>query len=618
MYRFGLAIIALVVAVGCSSGPRYRPAPTPEAPSVRSIDEIYQIRFTLEDFDRRLVDAGTFRATGNHYLFTKTRDSLQVDVNQFIRTHPDMEEQPQFIRILNRLAALDSLEWVAPDTASTALEDSLALQYADWPDLDIELDDGVMFNKYGTPFPEITNRRIDFWIRYFTGPGKARFERQIYRMQQYRPIVDEILREKGMPEELICVAFIESGFAMNAVSYASAVGPWQFIRGTGKMYGLRINWWYDERRDLVASTYAACNYLTDLYNIWNDWLLAMAAYNCGEYRVARAVARQGTKNFWRLDLPTQTERYVPKFLATLYILRDPDKYDIKIPYADPFEFDTIEVTDATDLTAIARAAGTTVREIKRLNPACRQWATPPKWTISVKVPPGTGEDAKLALASLPESERMTWRRHTIRSGETLSTIAQKYNTNVSALKKLNNLRNSHRIRAGKALIVPIPPSNVSTASAEPAYKNKRRNISAEALENYARSKAPPKNSKKIVYVVKDNDTLGHIAERYNTSARKIRSWNGLSYRRFIYPGQKLAIYVSDDFSEDNAEVATNSLQMPTDACCVKQTHTVRSGDTFYSISRSYGVTLTELLFWNGRSARSVIKPGDQLDVWKSR
>lgn len=608
-----LGLLVLIILVACTSSVDRRGPGSGADSSDRSVDDIYLHRFALEDFQKRLEAALTHFDNNNGFLFRGTKDSLMVDVNAYIRHHPRSEQDPEFVRILNQLYALDTLK-TGNGEAFTSAEDSLALAFADWPELDVELDDGQMFDAFNSVFPTLENRHIDFWINYFTGPGKERFERSVYRMQLYRPIVGDILAEMELPPELICVALIESGFSMKAVSRAKAVGPWQFIRGTAKLYGLRNNWWYDERQDIVAATYAAGNYLKDLYSLWNDWFLALAAYNCGEYRVARAVASARSTNFWHLRLPKQTERYVPKFLAALYILRDPEKYDIKIPDVEPVEFDHVSISDATDLSVIARCADTTVKTLKDLNPACLRWTTPPNTEIHVKVPAGSGERCQANLTTIPASERVTWRQHKVRKGETLSMIASKYGTTVSSLKNLNGIRNSHMIREGTSLVVPLKGDFAETVSSKPQYKSSSRKINKEALENYAQRSAPPSGYKQLIYTVKDKDTLGEIAEIFKTSASRIRSWNELHYSRYIYPGQNLVIYVPESFTP--SEQATTST--PDVTLFFKKAHVVKKGETFYSISRSYNVALNDLLAWNNKSHRSIIRPGDVIDIWQKK
>jgi membrane-bound lytic murein transglycosylase D len=609
-----LLAVLLVLALGCSSSKNARPPVKDLDFPDRPIDEIYAERFAQEDFRARLDAAHNHYRNDNRYLFFATRDSLVADVNRYIRQHPHAETDASFARILERLGGLDTLSFEIRDSHNMSYEDSLALSFADWPEIDIELDDGVIFNKYTSVFPDISNSRIDFWINYYTGPGKERFERAVYRMELHRPVVEKILDELDLPPELICVALIESGFSMKAVSRARAVGPWQFIHGTAKLYGLRVNWWYDERRNIVASTYAAGNYLKDLHSIWGDWYLALAAYNCGEYRVARAVGRHRTDNFWHLRLPKQTQRYVPKFLAVLYILRDPDRYGIRLPEAEPIEFDEVRITDATDLSTIARCAGTSLKTLRDLNPECLRWTTPPKTEIMLKVPKGSGESCAANLAMIPPEERVTWTRHRVKRGETLSAISRKYGVSISSMKTLNNIRNAHRIHEGQMLIVPLQGHHAEVASSKPQYKTKSRNINKQALERYAQRSAPPKGYKEVVYVVRQHDTLGQIAEDYHTSARRLRAWNDLSYRRYIYPGQKLLIYVPESFDEP----VHASVNTPDRSQFVKHTHVVKKGESFYSISKTYNISLDELLAWNNKSPRSVIYPGDVLQIWKKK
>jgi membrane-bound lytic murein transglycosylase D len=618
--------LALLLAgpwlAGCASDAERRKAAQGSAsPADATVDEIYARRFALEGFEERLDQTRTFYGSGSGYLFRASRDSLVADVNSYIRANPHCENDPDFARLLNSLSALDTLavEPLPPD-GYAAIEDSIALHFADWPEMDVEMDPGL-FSRYNTVFPTIDNSRVDFWIKYFTGPGRQRFERAVYRMQLHRPTVEAILDELDLPREIICIALVESGFSMRAVSSARAVGPWQFMRGTARLYGLRVNWWVDERRDIVASTYAASHYLKDLHGIWGDWLLAFAAYNCGEYRVARQIARQRTEDFWRLKLPVQTQRYVPKFLAALYILRDPIKYDLTVPDVEPMTFDLVTIPDATDLKLIAESADASVEVLRELNPQVRRWATPPGMEVVVKVPPGRGEECRARLDSIPPDERITWRQHRVKRGETLSQIARRYSTSVSALKSLNNIRNSHVIREGTVLLVPLQGGKYvevasSKATSKPQYMNPAREINKQSLQNYAQKAAPPAGHKRVTYTVRSGDTLGEIAERYRTSARKIRSWNELHYRRYIYPGQKLAIYVPDSFFAPDEPVG--EVTLPDEACCIKYEHVVRRGESFYSISRKYGVGVSELLAWNNRGLRSTLHPGDVLEIWKRK
>ncbi len=586
--------------------------------SQRNLDTRSDYGRAIAGFSSRVAASRALYASDDVAGFLSARDSLLSDVNDFIRDHPHAEQDPDFVRLLNSLSALDTLVVNQPRVPLySAIDDSLALAARPWPEVDAAAaEEARLFAVSDSLFPFIDSPRVDFWISYFTGPGRERFERAMYRMETHRPTVEAILAEKGLPHELICIAFIESGFAMKAVSSARAVGPWQFINGTARRYNLRVNWWFDERCDIVASTYAAANYLTDLYGIWGDWFLAFAAYNCGEYRVARQVARQKTANFWQLDLPLQTERYVPKFLAALYIMRNPEKYGFTIPTVEPNRFDLVTVSVPTDLDVIARSAGTSTEVIRDMNPQLKRGATPPMMEVHVKVPQGAGDACMAALANLPPSERVAWTEHKVKKGETLSHIAGKYGTSVDALRDTNNLKRSSVLRIGQIVVVPVPGgSYAEAASSKPTYMNPRSSgVDRQALERYAQRAAAVPSGNKVIYRVKSGDTLSEIAERFGTSVSRIRSWNNLSRRRHIYSGQRLAIYTNRSAPAEVASPAAGPAPPPS-GDVTKLTHVVTRGESLFSISRQYNVGIQALMAWNNRGS-SMIKAGERLVIYK--
>ena len=615
-----LLLAAALAAAGCA----FSGSPPVSAPleSSEPVDSVYARRFALEAFDARLGDVLDFHRNGHAYLFRQARDSLLTDVNRYIRAHPHVESHRDFGAFLARLSALDTLDVdsvrVAPGQWA-AVDDSLALSLADWPDLEVPLDPGL-FPLSSTDFPRIRNQRVDFWIRYFTGPGRRRFAVAVERLQRVRPVLEPILRDLGLPPEILVVAMIESGLSTRAVSSARAVGPWQFIRATARLYGLRRNWWIDERRDLVASTWAAGHYLRDLHGIWNDWLLALAAYNCGEFRVARQIVRQRTENFWHLRLPRQTQMYVPKFLAALEILRDPTHYGFEIPLVEPLRIEDVRIDDATDLALIAEAAGCDLETLRELNPHLRRHATPPGMEVVVHVPAGRAERCRERLAAIPPDKRVTWVRHRVRRGETLSGIARAYGTSVAAIRRLNRLRSAHVIRAGQWLQVPARRRGRTRArvASAPRYHDPGRRIDRAALERHARRTAPPPGMRRLVYRVRPGDTVGEIAERYRTRASRIRRWNHLGRRQRIDVGQRLVLYVPASFDlpppPDPVVLAD-----PDTTCCELHRHRVRRGESLYAISRRYGVPLADLAAWNGKDViRPLIRPGEILDVWLPR
>lgn len=607
-----ILVISAAFLAGCAV---LKPGKDPDPSPVAVITDSVRVDPRFVSSCREQIDAAmALYAFGEMKDFIVLRDSLQVRVDSLALTDPAIASHPEFVSLVESLAQLDSLCPAGLGHSYLAEDDSLALSTAPWPAWHGALEPGSLQNMADSPFPLVWNDRVEFWVHYFQGPGRARFERALYQMELHRPAVERILAEQGVHKDIICIALIESGFHLKARSYAKAVGPWQFIEGTARIYGLRVDWWYDERRDIIASTYAATNYLKDLYGLWNDWFLAFAAYNCGEGRVARAIARQKTQDFWALDLPKQTERYVPKFLAALYIVRNPARYGFTIPHAEPIEFDQVTVKDATDIKLIAEFCGTTADHLEELNPSLLRWCTPPQMEIAVKVPVGRGEECARKLDSVPPDERVTWRKHQIRSGETLSGIATRYNTSVAALKSVNKIKNERRIQAGSYLIVPVQGATTEVASSKPQYRETRRQIDKTALENYAKQSSPPSapaNHKRVVYVVKKNDTLSEIAEAHRTTAAKIRRWNNLSYRAYIHPGQKLLIYVPESF-QVAAAATTRDTEVPPGP--VAHTYTVKKGDTFYSISKKFNVELSDLLSWNSKSPRSTLYPGDVLEI----
>jgi len=600
----------LLLLAGCTSTGPARGYRTAVVPAEETLTEGPLPPGPAELFSARLDSVATLFSLGRSDDFSEAKAQLQEDIEAYLASAHPAGEDSLLEGILSVLR--DSLVLAQEYSHRYLVEtDSMALAVQTWP----EQAEPLPPAPEPGPFPYLENRQIQFWLDYFTGPGRRRFARALARMEKYREVVEGVLSELGLPKELAVVPLIESGFYMKARSRARAVGPWQFLAGTARLYGLRVNWWIDERRDLVASTYAAGHYLKDLYELWDSWLLALAAYNAGEYRVARAVLHQRTRDFWKLDLPPQTKRYVPKFLAALYIVRDPAAYGFELPRAEPFRFDEVRVSDATDLSLIAKLAGCSLAEIRALNPSLLRWCTPPRAEVAVRVPRGKGHICAAKLRAIPPASRVTWRRHRVRRGETLWQIARKYGTSIATLKRLNGIRNSRLIRAGASLVVPVRGVSTRATSSRPSYKGKRRKLSREQVERYAKRALAPPGYRKVRYMVRDHQTLGEIAEIFHTRASRIRRWNHLSRRSFIYPGQRLVIYVPRSFDLSRVELEPRK---PSPDRYVRKSYVVRKGDTFASISRRFGVRVSDLLAWNHKTHRSKIRPGEKLEIWQEK
>ena len=455
----------------------------------------------------------------------------------------------------------------------------------------------------------VLNWRTEHWIKYFTGKGRRHFRRWLERADQYRDIIDPILVENELPRDLLYLAVIESGLNLNARSRVKATGPWQFMAGTGRLFSLRINWWIDERKDIIASTYAAAHYLKHLHGLFGSWPLALAAYNSGEYRVAYAISKQKTDDYWRLNLPSQTRWFVPKFMAALEIGRNPEKYGFGKTVVEPISFDIIRIDKSTDLRLIAKSAGCTYNTIQKLNPAMKRWATPPDMVVELKVPEGTGEKVLAALEEIPEGERVSWHRHRVRRGETLSQIASRYEISLRELKRINEIRNVHRIREGNIILIPVRDAG-TVASAEPQYREKPDLPDKITMRKYT----PPKGHEKIIYTVKRNDTLSEIADRHHVGLSKLRRWNDLRYTSMIKPGQKLVIYVPSGQTPALKDGTAGGSDKVEDGMRLVY-HIVKRGDTLTSISRRYNKRISEILAWNSGLNKDRLFPGDRIAIW---
>ena len=378
--------------------------------------------------------------------------------------------------------------------------------------------------------PLVRNKQVDQFITYFTTTkGRKQFAIWLKRYEEYKNLILPILKEHEMPEELMILAMIESGLNPKAYSRANASGMWQFIYSTGKSYGLKRDWYVDERRDFIKSTHAACEYLKDLNEQFDNWYLALAAYNCGAGRVSRASRLHQTYDFWQMhSLPRESRNYIPYYLAAAIIAKDPEKYGFKIPKVNPFEYEEVVLENSSDLAVLARVAGIKVKKLRNYNPELRQSATPTDSPYLLKLPKGKKEQFLARWNSIPEAERFApqFIVHRVRYGESLWTISKKYGASIHDIAAVNKLRNRHKIRVGNKLKVPMKGASLRTWG--------------------TKDNGGPAGHYKVTYKVKRGDTLGQIAEDYKTNASKIRRWNRLKYgSSLIYPGQKLKIWVKE-------------------------------------------------------------------------
>lgn len=443
--------------------------------------------------------------------------------------------------------------------------------------------------------PTVINDRVIAWMNYFQGPGRGHFQRYMERSGKYHDTMFKIFLEEGVPTDLFYLSMIESGFNVQAVSHASAVGPWQFIKGTGLRYGLTINAWEDERRHVIKSTYAAVQYLQDLYREFGDWYLAFAAYNAGEGRIRRAIKQSGTKDFWRIAssrhyLHSETRDYVPKFLAAMIMAKNPEKFGFgKVEYQSPDEYDVVTVPTQTDFSVLAKCSGVDEETIRQLNPQLIAYATPMhKSGYEVRIPKGAQEQFVVAYNEVPEKDRLTLVYHTIRKGDTLAKIAAHYGVGVSSLAKLNGMTVGRKLMRGRQVLIPIG----SAGLARLAEIEKQEALQAKS------------GGKSLTHKVRPGETLGRIAQRYRVSVAQLRSWNKLSASGMIRVGQKLRI---NGRSASTAPGASRNVESNKSASLGAQaSHVLKNGETLGQVASQYGVKVADLMQWNNiRDARRV-------------
>ena len=374
--------------------------------------------------------------------------------------------------------------------------------------------------------PVVVNKDVERFIKHFQTNGRKYFRKWLERSGKYLPMVKEILRENDLPEDLAYLALIESGFSPHARSRANAVGIWQFMLWTGRYNGLRTDWWIDERKDPEKATRAAARHLSDLYRQFDSWYLAAAGYNAGAGKIRRAIRKNRTEDFWeiaknRRTLKKETRNYIPKYLAALIIAKDPEKYGFhNIETALPVAYEKVPVDAPTDIKVIARAAGTTINEIKKLNPELRRWFTPPDYPgYEINIPKENVELYISNMAQLPKQKRIKFHRHKVRNGDTLSTIAESYRTSVGPIVYLNNLRSKSFIRAGSTLFVPV---RVGTKT-------------RKARKRFVKATTPIEGT----HIVRRGDTLWDISIKYNIPIKKVLKLNKIRKSDKLRPGQRL-------------------------------------------------------------------------------
>ena len=434
--------------------------------------------------------------------------------------------------------------------------------------------------------PIDANAKVAASIHFFQTRGRTTFETWMRRSGRFRDLIIDILRQEEVPRDLLYIAMIESGFNPHAYSRARAVGLWQFIEYTGRLQGLQRNHWVDQRRDPIKSTRAAARHMKALYGHFQDWRLAIAAYNAGQGRVSRAMARAGTRDFWKLDLPRETENYVPLFMAAAVIAKDPPLFGFDLGEPDPpFSFDAVTLPPGqpyADLKVAAESMGTTYAVLRALNPELRQRITPPQGRqgsgYRLRVPKGKGETFLKRYASLPRVDAVALYEYVVQPRDNLSSIAQAFGIPSRLVVDANSIVNPNRIYPGQRLYIPAAPGVKLSAAHE-----------------------------KQTYVIRPGDSLSRIARRYGVRLRDLMQWNGLR-SPLIHPGDRLTVWKPRPSKPEKA-----SRPQPQKSASGQRQHTVQPGETLWGLSRAFGVTVAQLQEWNELPG-ALIRPGQQLVV----
>jgi membrane-bound lytic murein transglycosylase D len=538
------AALFAAAACGGNSKPQVKPTvtptqtPAPLAAAPATPDPIATLiqssRGHFEIGERELKMGHLERARGE---FDRAVDVL-LESPYGARTDARLREH--FDRLIDRISAYEMTAlaqgdgFAAKKDEPASIDELLKIATFPKPNADAQTTETVKQDLAATehdiPIPQ--NSKVLSYVELFQGRLRDFIQDGLTRGTKYLPMIQSVFRAEGLPLDLAYIPIIESGFKPNAVSKASAKGPWQFMKATALENGLHHDWYIDERSDPEKATIAAAKYLKTLNKLFDgDWNLVLAAYNGGLGRVQRAVKRSGTDDFWELShsskyLPKETREYVPLILAAIIVAKNPAQYGFDIVTHDPIAYDKVNVPRAIDLRRVAEWTGASIDEIQALNPQLRRWTTPVKYpTFELKVPAGTGDTFQTRLADATPADMTALKWYTVKNGETMSTIARKLRVSRADLAEANNLSVKSRVRSGQELIIPRAPATVLASHTDRPAPTEvaSRSFSGTAAVPAASSRTPSS----IVYRVKRGDTLSSIAELFDTTVAKIKSWNKL-------------------------------------------------------------------------------------------